>query len=872
MSNFVETDKISRRDFLKMASFVTAATVLSPIDEVFAEDEAFRMVPQININDTITKQATSCWIGKQDCGMFAWKVNGKVIKLEGDINDPRTGGALCPKGQSQITTLYDPYRVKAPLKRTNAKGITGQWEEISWDQANTEIAARLNEIKSDDIYRFVFQKGRAKAAEWHYDSFNSAFGTKNKQGHGATCSDAGYRATELIFDGHGCNEVDLVNCEYLITWGWNITRSGGPHLCQIGWPQQFIDAKKRGMRVIALDPQIRSGLQFVDDWVQVKPGYDMAFFLAMANVLVANNTIDEEYLKKHTNAPFLVGSDGIILTQGEGDNKKELVWDSASNTAKPFDEVSDPPLTGTFTVDGAEVKPAFQLYKEHIAQYTPTWAEPICGVPASKITEIATEFGQKARIGQTITVEGKTLPHRPVAIGYYHVVQQELGAPTAYALNHCTMLVGAVDVYGSTRPRNGSKTARDKSHRDKWVGYANDPSKIKDQPDGPSLDGSKFFPIGSGGYTLAPYALANPTKYNLKYTAEQLAMWFHHANPVMAAPNQDTTKSSYSKLGFVVVVDPMLSETADLCADYVLPAATLDKYEGPLGGHDGYQTLKSLRTGVMDPLFSSKPDAEIYIDVAEKLGVLDKYIDALNGKLKLPDNLKLDTSKKPNLVEALDIWAQSQGKTLDWFKQNGVKVSEMSVDKRYAYLWDPAYGGLRHEFYSDVLVRIGNEVKKRGVNAPYVADYNSFPAWRTPTMASSPAAYDLTLISFKKMEHKQSRTANNILLNMLDPESPAIISTQTAQSKGISDGDSIEVESHNALTGETKKLIARAQVIDGIMPGVIGIAHHHGQFSHPIAKERDLGVTSNKLFPVGEGYVDLTGNQSFLVKVKVTKK
>lgn len=863
----MEKMKITRRSFLKAAGFVTAATLMG---EMWGDGftQAFGSLQQIRLGEELEEIIPSaCWIGKQDCGLLAWKAEGRVIKLEGHPDEPRTWGALCPKGQSQIASLYDPYRLKAPLKRINPKGQPGQWTEISWDQALSEIAAKLKEIKEDDVRRFIWQAGRKKAKYWHHEAFNKAFGTVNKYGHGATCSDAGYRAEELIFGTHGCAEVDFKHCEYFISWGWNITQAGGPHLCQITWPQQVLEAKRRGMKIVALDPQIRGAAHLADEWVPIKPGTDLAFWLAMANVLVEKGYIDEPYLKKFTNAPVLVGPDGLLLTQDD----KELVWDPATQQARPHEEVIDPALTGTYTINGVEYKPTFQLYKEHIAQYTPEWAAQKCGVPAGKIHRIATEFGAKAQIGKTITIEGARVPYRPVAIGFYHAVEQELGMTAAYAAFQVTMLVGSVDVAGGTRVRKGKDTKPSLKYRNKWEDRALHPEKVKDVPDGPSLDGTKFFPISSGGYTITPLVLANPERYGLPFKPEEMAMWVHFANPVMSSMPQDVVIEGLSRLGLMVVVDPFLSETADYCADYVLPAATIDKYEGPLGGFTGYEKVSLIRFPVVPPLFQSKPDAEIYIELAERLGILDKYVKALNSKLKLPEELKLDPAKKPSLEEALDRWARSQGKSLQWFKENGVLVKPMSVHQWYAYLWDPPYGGVKHAFYSEVLVRLGRTVQERGVDAPYVQDYNAFPTWREPTMFKSPPEYDLVLCSFKKIEHKQSRTANNVILNAMDPASYVRMHPETAQARGIKDGDAVWVESHNALTGKTRRVKGQAKLVQGIMPGVLAIAHHHGNWSHPITKERDQGVSPNLVFPSGEGYVGLTGDQAFQVRVKVSK-
>ena len=858
--------KISRRSFLKTTGFATAAALMGGL---LKDDDLAWAFQEASLAEELEEIVPSaCWIGKQDCALLAWKADGRVIKLEGHPDEPRTWGALCPKGQAQIASLYDPYRVKAPLKRTNAKGQPGRWVEISWDQALSEIAEKLNEIKQTDIRKFIWQAGRKKAKYWHHEAFNKAFGTKNKYGHGAVCSDAGYRAEELIFGTHGCAEVDFRHCEYFLSWGWNLTQAGGAHLCQITWPQQALEAKARGMKIVAVDPYVRGGAHLVDEWVPIKPGTDLAFWLAFANVLVEQGYLDTEYLKTFTNAPVLVGPDGLLLVQDE----KEMVWDAATDELKPHEEAQDPALEGSYTVDGVEYKPAFQLYKEHIAQYTPEWAAEICGVPAETIRRVATEFGEKAQIGKTVTIDGVEVPYRPVGIGFYHVVQQELGVAAAYAAFQATMLVGAVDVVGSTRVRKGKDTKPSLKYRTKWESRAKNPDQVKDTPDGPSLGGTKFFPIDSGGYSITPLVLAEPEKWGLPFPPEEMAMLVQFANPVMSSMPQDVVIKGLSRLGLVVVVDPFLSETADLCADYVLPAATLDKYEGPLGGFTGYEKVELLRFPVVPPMFQSKPDGEIYVELAERLGILEEYVKALNSKLKLPEELQLDPTKKPTLEEALDRWARSKGKSLQWFRENGVLVKQQPVTEWYARLWNPPYGGVKHAFYCEALLRLGRIVRERGLTEeefPFVADYNAYPTWREPTMWKSPEEYDLTLISYHKILHKQSRTAHNVILNQMDPESFVEMNPDTARAKGLREGDAVWVESHNALTGETRRVKGRVKIVQGLMPGVVAIAHHHGNWAHPISRERDRGISPNVLLPSGPGYVTLSGDQAFQVKVKV---
>jgi thiosulfate reductase/polysulfide reductase chain A len=74
---------------------------------------------------------TTCWIGKQDCGLLAHKVNGRLVKFEGNPIHPQNRGTPCPKGTAQISAVYDPNRVKTPLRCTDGKGIPGEFEQIS---------------------------------------------------------------------------------------------------------------------------------------------------------------------------------------------------------------------------------------------------------------------------------------------------------------------------------------------------------------------------------------------------------------------------------------------------------------------------------------------------------------------------------------------------------------------------------------------------------------------------------------------------------------------------------------------------------------------------------------------------------------------
>ena len=76
----------------------------------------------------------------------AGKSFSRIVSLQGNPDDPRNNGKLCPKGIGQIQAVYDYNRVKWPLKRTNAKGQPGTFQKISWADALAELSAELQRV------------------------------------------------------------------------------------------------------------------------------------------------------------------------------------------------------------------------------------------------------------------------------------------------------------------------------------------------------------------------------------------------------------------------------------------------------------------------------------------------------------------------------------------------------------------------------------------------------------------------------------------------------------------------------------------------------------------------------------------------------
>jgi anaerobic selenocysteine-containing dehydrogenase len=858
---------LSRRTFVKSsaaAGGAVAATkwLFEPTESVTQVDAPRRAA----VEDSVF---TTCWIGKQDCGMTARRVDGRVVKFDGAAGFPRNDGTLCPKGQAQIVSVYDPNRVKTPLIRTNDKGVTGEWREAGWEEALGLVAERYADVAEEDPALVLWQKGRSKAKEFYDNAFVKTIGA-SKLGHGAYCSDTGYRAVEYTIGLHGVLHPDLLNSKYVLSWGWNITNAGGNKFCWLTWPRQLVEGReKNGLKIVQIDPRLRPAGPFADEWVPIKPAGDLAFALAMCHELIAQGFIDQDYLARFTNAPYLVGDDGLVLreTVGEGDEAEDvaLVWDESVGDAMLVSEASEPALDGEFTVDGAVYNTGYRLFVEHLEQYTAEWAEDKSGIDASTIRRLATEFGTAASIGSTTVVDGVEVPYRPVGIMAYHMAQQELGFQAIRAMSMVSMIVGA---WGAVGGQTADFT---------WNVHKNyaafEELTVDEPPYDFTLKNSKYFPINSGFPGIAARAMQDPDRYEVEKLPRMAIL--HMVNPVVSFASSPDFVKAYEKFEFVAVISPWLSETADLFGDVVLPSATIEKYEGPISAGDGYIDAKTLRMPPMDPLFESRGEIDIYLDLTERMGLMSGeggYIEHINEELELVDTeFALSDGARPEVRDIFDRWSKAQGLTgIDYFEENGVWIKgALSPEKRYGYVADPPFGGAVHRLYGESLLLAQRAQRALDADEIYWQDYTAFPTWRAPTMDGSPPEYEFTLISYKLVEHKQSRTSMIPLLTELSGAQRVEMNPSSAKRLGLDEGDHVIVESHNALTGETRQLESVLSLTEGIRPDVVGMPHHFGMWTHPVSKGN--GPSPNQIYFTEEGYFGQTADASFHVKVKVTR-
>ncbi|MEE8448582.1 MAG: molybdopterin-dependent oxidoreductase, partial [Thermodesulfobacteriota bacterium] len=520
---------------------------------------------------------TTCYMCYSCCGIKVQVLDGTVVGIEGDPANPHNQGKLCAKGRAGIASLYDPYRVRTPLKRTNPNkgiGVDPGWQEITWEEALATVADKLKKIRQDDPRKLVIG-----GLDFHFSFigawFASAFGTPNvwKGGADYYCGNGLHPITYLTLASFFA-EPDLDNCNYCMPIGSQLGFMLNTNAVTLA--KKMAEARSRGLKVVAVDPVGSNAAAKADEWVPIRPGTDSAFVLSMINVLVNELGIyDRDFLKTHTNAPYLVGADGRYVRDAR--SGKPLIWDEATGEAQPFDSplLKAAALEGERVINGQACRPAFELFKKHLGKYAPERTEEITTVPAATVRRLAREFGQAARVGSTIIIDGKELPFRPVAATWNRGIAHKGCMMTGQAIQLLNMVVGALDVVGGLMGTNPvGPWWKPKQGPDGLIVPADMhlilesafPARPVAQPE--TLELRELFPVASYSSPMLEESMLKPDKFGLNYQPEMLILI--HSNVMMSTADPKRMVEVLKKFPYIVSFALQLDETVEL-ADLVLP-------------------------------------------------------------------------------------------------------------------------------------------------------------------------------------------------------------------------------------------------------------------------------------------------------------
>jgi anaerobic selenocysteine-containing dehydrogenase len=355
--------------------------------------------PQIDtsapVSDEIRK--TTCYMCACRCGIDVHLKDNKVRYIEGNRDHPVNKGVICGKGASGIMQHYSPARLKAPMKRVGPRG-SGQFEEISWDEALEMATDWMGEVRKRDPKRLAFFTGRDQSQSLT-GFWAIKYGTPNFAAHGGFCSVNMAAGGLYTFGGAfwEFGDPDWDKTKYFMLFGVAEDHASNPIKIGIG------KLKKRGAKVVSVNP-VRTGYNAVaDEWIGIRPGTDGLFVGALIHELFRTQQIDLDYLQRYTNSGWLVidapgtGDDGLFARGEDGD---QLVWCQSSQS---FQSRKNPDAQAAFTgartlPDGRSARPVFELMAERYMsdEYSPETVAQETGLSAADMRRIAAELAHVA--------------------------------------------------------------------------------------------------------------------------------------------------------------------------------------------------------------------------------------------------------------------------------------------------------------------------------------------------------------------------------------------------------------------------------------------------------------------------------------------
>ncbi|AFL67607.1 thiosulfate reductase PhsA [Sulfurospirillum barnesii] len=282
------TQMLSRRSFLKLSSTAAAVAGFSSIPGTLGAMDDIKKQYKGNTKFT----PSICEMCTSSCTIEARVEDGKGMFIRGNPKDKSRGGKVCARGSAGFNQLYDPQRLVKPIMRVGERG-EGKWKEVSWDEAYTFIAKKLEEIKQKHGAHTVAFTARSGWTKTWFHHLAQAYGSHNLFGHEATCPLAYGMAGQDVFSASSVGR-DFAKAKYIINMGHNVFEG-----IVISYARQYMDALSHGAKVVTLEPRLSAMAAKSSEWHAIKPGHDLPFVLAFMHVLINENLYDKKFVEKY---------------------------------------------------------------------------------------------------------------------------------------------------------------------------------------------------------------------------------------------------------------------------------------------------------------------------------------------------------------------------------------------------------------------------------------------------------------------------------------------------------------------------------------------------------------------------------------------
>jgi anaerobic selenocysteine-containing dehydrogenase len=251
----------------------------------------------------------SCPICEASCGLrvLAHPARREVLRIEGDPDDPRSRGHLCPKAYALKWVQEDPDRLRRPLRRTKSG-----FEEIAWEDAFDLAASELSRLRSehgnDSIGVYIGNPSGFDIGSMVYTSFFMGALQTPRVFSGATMDHFPKLVSSRILYGKSAilPIPDIDHCDYFLCLGGNPLISQGSLMSAPDMRRRLRDLRARGGKVVVVDPRRTETARVADEHLFIKPGSDAYWLLSMVHVL-----FDEDLLRPGRFVEFTDGIDEL---------------------------------------------------------------------------------------------------------------------------------------------------------------------------------------------------------------------------------------------------------------------------------------------------------------------------------------------------------------------------------------------------------------------------------------------------------------------------------------------------------------------------------------------------------------------------------
>jgi anaerobic selenocysteine-containing dehydrogenase len=655
-----------------------------------------------------------CGICPGGCGVSIKLVDGKIEKISPIKGHPV--GVICIRGVHAKEIVYSDDRLKYPLLRVGERG-EGKFQRISWDEALDRIADAFQKIKKEFGAEAVMTYfGRGSFDNNLTDVFGSRglsvqgtssfifpFGSPNASGCSAVCyvSYGIFAAASTIGADMESTYPDFANTDLVLIWGANPPTDSPPDKVK-----KILDAKKRGAKVVVIDPMRSDMAKKADQWIGVRSGTDGALALSMMNVLINEGLYDKEFVQNWT-----VG---------------------------------------------------FEELRDYVQQFPPEVAEGITRVPRETIVQTARSIAR---------AKGASL------VMYTGLEYTNSGVQNIRSVLSLWGITGNLDVPGGLvfRPRSKVRFPRIRL----------------DPPRGAKAIGSDRYPLfcdllKSAQFMEAPRAILNGDPYPVK------ALLIVGASLLTSLPNPELWKKCFRKLDFMATFDRFM--TADgMYADIVLPATTNFENLGYQRYPGGYCQL---RQRVIEPIGEARSGFLFLTQLAQRLGY--------GGLFPATEEERVGFAFKDGPVSVEDLKAHPEGIRYD--------ASRLEY-RKYARGLLRSDGKVGFNTPSGRLELVSSLLQKYG--------YDGLPVYVEPTEGplGSPELYTRYRLVLNTGARLQSAFRSQHLnipgLLKLQPKPQVLINPVDAETRGISDGNKVWVESPRGRVG------VWARVTDDVLTGQV---------------------------------------------------